>query len=326
MEHKLRRMLWGVVLGVVVYAVLVFSSDAEATFKAMRAIEAKTWAMVLGLVMVNYLLRFIKWQLYLRALGFEVRPYPSLLISLSGMVMSVTPGKLGEVFKSALLHRYDARIAPAASAPVVLVERLTDLLGLVVIGAAGAGLLPYGYGLLGLTVALVIAALGVVHSPRLVERLLIMGSRGPKLTALMTRLGDAYKSAQRLLGMGLLLGTTALSALSWSMEGVALWIFAQALGGAEGQGLSLLAALAVYAVGTLAGALSFLPGGLVVMEAGLIGGMLAVGMAQDKAQAAALTTLIRLSTLWFGVGLGLVALTCFERWIRARAGRAQADK
>src|SRR6185503_20386935 len=70
----------------------------------------------------------------------------SLLVFLSGFVLTVTPGKLGEVFKSAVLAAVH-QVPAARTAPIVVAERLTDVIGvvlLIVAGSAGfSGGLPW---------------------------------------------------------------------------------------------------------------------------------------------------------------------------------------
>ena len=65
-------------------------------------------------------------------------------------------------------------------------------------------------------------------------------------------------------------------------------------------------AVFVYAVAMLAGALSFLPGGLGGTEAVMVGLLIWKGVFLPEAVAA--TILIRLTTLWFAVFLGVIAL------------------
>jgi uncharacterized protein (TIRG00374 family) len=80
--------------------------------------------------------------------------------------------------------------------------------------------------------------------------------------------------------------------------------------------------MVIYAATTIAGALSFLPGGLGVTEASMT--MLLVhGAAHvDKATAVDATLLTRLATLWFAVLLGLVCLA----FARARIARLTGRK
>src|SRR4029450_7817178 len=63
----------------------------------------------------------------------------------------------------------------------------------------------------------------------------------------------------------------------------------------------------VFSLGSLVGALSFLPGGLGVAETSMTGLIQGVGDGARPAAVAA-TVLIRLATLWFAVVLGLAGL------------------
>jgi len=63
------------------------------------------------------------------------------LVPILCLAMSVTPGKLGELFKCLMLKReVDARYA--ATVPVVLDERLTDLVAVVLLAAVGVARCP----------------------------------------------------------------------------------------------------------------------------------------------------------------------------------------
>jgi uncharacterized protein (TIRG00374 family) len=72
-------------------------------------------------------------------------------------------------------------------------------------------------------------------------------------------------------------------------------------------------AILIYAVTTVAGALSFLPGGLLVTEAGMTLLLVQSARGVDEPTAVAATLLIRLATLWFAVLIGLIALTALRR-------------
>jgi uncharacterized protein (TIRG00374 family) len=74
----------------------------------------------------------------------------------------------------------------------------------------------------------------------------------------------------------------------------------------------------IYAGTTIAGALSFLPGGLGVTE-GTMAMLLVSGSARlDRSTALDATLLTRFATLWFAVALGLVCLAIARRRVRAR--------
>ena len=242
------------------------------------------------------MLRFWRWQRYLARLEIEVPPGRSFSIFVAGLSGTITPAKLGEVLKCALLQR-SFGVPVRRSVPIVLAERVTDASGVVVLAvAAGAG--TNRWPLLALALAGVAAIVLVVRSP-LLER--------------FSRLGEAPEAARALLETRLLLGMTVLSAVSWFFECLAAYVCVRGLH----LDLSLVDTVVVFSVGSLAGALSFLPGGLGVAEGSMTGLIQVLGDV-PKAAAVAATVLIRVATLWFAVALGLVGLAVEEWQYRRR--------
>ncbi len=107
----LRRMLLD--LRVLVPAVLtlavVFAFGVyvrpRALLKALRGFDRFYLLPILALALANYVLRFARWQYFLRVVGLHIERRRSLGIFFSGLAMSVTPGKLGELFKCLMLKR-----------------------------------------------------------------------------------------------------------------------------------------------------------------------------------------------------------------------------
>jgi uncharacterized membrane protein YbhN (UPF0104 family) len=280
-----------VVLGLGLYADFGRLGDELGSFRW------ELFPLALALTALNYVIRFWRWQRYLARLEIEVPPIRSFAIFVAGLTMTITPAKLGELLKCALLRRSFA-VPVRRSAPVVLAERVTDATGVVVLVVAG-GAGTRSWPLIVLAVGGVIAVVAIIRSP-LLER--------------FARLGEAPGAARALLGTKLLLGMTALSAVSWLCECLAAYVCVRGLR----LDLSFPDTIVVFSVGSLAGALSFLPGGLGVAETSMTGLMQVLGDV-SKAAAAAATLLIRVATLWFAVALGLVGLAVEERLARRSA-------
>src|SRR5262245_53538578 len=95
-----RRLVLVVLLGVLIYAVLVVARGVGSVAATFRGYAWWTFGAACTLAFTNYLLRFLKWEYYLAVLGIRGVPKgESLLTFLSGFVLTVTPGKVGEVFK-----------------------------------------------------------------------------------------------------------------------------------------------------------------------------------------------------------------------------------
>src|ERR687885_1044332 len=159
------RLILGLILGVLVVAALSVYADFTKMVNVLRNFEWWLLPLILLFTLFNYALRFYKWDVYLRLIGATgVSKRDSLLIFLSGMAMAMTPGKVGEVLKSYLLKQ--VRGTPiAASAPIVVAERLTDGLAMMVLASAGLVLFDYGRPVL-VGIALFVAAFLFVFQNR----------------------------------------------------------------------------------------------------------------------------------------------------------------
>lgn len=302
-----RRAIGGtILLALVVYVVLGLSTEIGHTRSVWASLRWGFIGAVFGLSLVNYFIRFCNWQFYLSSIGIRnVRRLDSLLIFIGGFGMGITPGKVGEVVRSLLLkERYDIPISKTGS--LVLVDRLTDVLALLLIGGIGMVQLRYGFKVFAVLALFALGLLVVLSSKRLSHALLRLLKRLPVLARHEEKLESLYDSVYTLLQPKRLWLIMLLSILSWSCEAVGFYLVFQALG----IGIGMYFAFFIYSFSTLIGAVALLPGGLGLTEGSMTG--LLVLLHVDKGAAAAATVLIRLATLWFGLCLGLLCLGTLE--------------
>lgn len=309
----LSRLVLGLCLGLATFVGFGLWADFRKIGDAIRSFDAWYLLPVLALSLANYLSRAWRWHYYLKAAGIPVPAGLSTEVFFSGLALSITPGKLGEVIKVGLLAR--TVNAPAARVfPVVVTERLLDLVAVLALTAVGIGRFGQGMGVLiaGLVVTVgFFAVLATKPGTRLVFKVVGLVLRR-KVGA---EAADESHSVQRALlsGRPLAIGL-AIALAAWLAEALGLWLVVM---GFEGSSLDPVLGTFVYASGTLAGAVSFLPGGLVATEATLTG-MLSpavFGALPTEAAAVAATLVIRIATLWFAVGLGVVGLLRVRRRI-----------
>jgi uncharacterized membrane protein YbhN (UPF0104 family) len=307
----LRKLLLPVVLAAVVLAGLAIYSGLGGLSAGLRTFNFWLLAPVLLLALTNYAVRFVRWEYYLRVVGLRLPLRNSLGVFGSGLAMAITPGKFGELFKSALL-KDEGSAAVSASAPVVIAERLSDLAGVVLLLAFASAWFPQGrpFALAAAVLIVVVVAL-VWHSPRLTERVAdrLLGRRWPGWRDTASRAHGSFLLLVR--GRALIVGLS-LGVLAWAAECLA---FVIVLRGLPGAAQPLLAATFVYTLATLGGAVSMLPGGLGVTEGSMAGLLVALQVSRDSASAAVL--IIRACTLWFAVGLGLVIYVFYRRFVRS---------
>jgi uncharacterized protein (TIRG00374 family) len=250
---------------------------------------------------VNYGLRFVRWQTYLKVLGHPMPWRPSLNIYLAGFALTTTPGKAGEALRGVLLKRWGVPYPQSFAA--FFSERLSDLFAVVLLTLFGLSLYPEALPMIVVGVALVMVCLLVLSQRRLLERLTLrVPAEGGKVIGLLRHLLQVLLHAQQCHRLRLMLGLTLLSVIAWSAEALAFdWILKW-----MGADIPLTFAVFVYALAMLAGAVSFMPGGLGGAEAVMVGLLVWKGM--NSADAVAATVLIRLATLWFAVAIGALML------------------
>lgn len=265
----------------------------------------KWWVLppCLGLAFLNYVIRFTKWHYYLSILEIPLKRSVSFQVFLAGMVMTATPGKFGEVFKSYLVKEINGTPL-SKSAPIVLAERLTDFIAFLIMALLGVTLLPDGEIVFGVSVGAVGLILVLVSWKSAAEAIITFSSRFPVVGSHTDKIRTAYESAYRLIAPLPLLWATFISVFSWFCECLAFYLVLWGFGSP----LPLLPATFIYAFGTIMGALLMTPGGIGPTE-GTIGGLLIVLQHVPNGIAASATLIIRICTLWFAVAVGLIALT-----------------
>jgi len=313
------RIIVSLALALLVLIGLSLFADARKLTTALRDFN---WALVVPILLcscMNYAIRFGKWQYYLHLAGVRNLPAPlSARIFVSGFSMAVTPGKVGEVLKS-LLVREATGVPIATTAPIIVAERLTDGVAMLVLAAGGLAVFRYGVPVIA-TIAVGAALLyAVLLQPRLMRHLIAAGERVPLLQKIVIPLQTFYETTYRLMAPRQFIFASAIGVFSWAFECVEFFLILIGLGFAGTWHLALLATF-VLAAATLIGSVSLLPGGLGAAEISVTAMLLALGpkpqMTHDIAVAA--TLLIRFGTLWFAVLLGVIALATVRKLLHRR--------
>ena len=309
-----RAIVLSAATGVAVYIVIAAYTGWGKVASELARFSWRAAAIGFALAAANYLLRFAKWELYLRRLGVRIPLGHSLQIFLSGFSLTVTPGKVGEVLKAYLL-RESHGVPMARTAPTVVAERATDLLALVALALVGVEALGGNARILWAAVGLVGVLVALASWRRFAHWLIDIAARLPMLGRLAPKLREFYDATAVLLRPTPLLLATLLSIAAWACECLAFWVVLHGFPGADA---SLKLCTFIYAAMTIAGALSFLPGGLGVQEGGMVALLVSTAHGVGGPTAAAATFVTRLCTLWFAVAVGLVALSTMKRGVDLR--------
>ncbi len=299
--------------------VLAFILARKPLHEAWQVFDRSLILPVLALSLLNYWLRFAKWDFLLKALKIRVPFVSNARIYFSCLTMVVTPFRLGEVYKLVFLRRQHGHSIQSTT-PVLLVDRITDafaltLLALVGIGSGQKNLQPR------LIALLLVTLLGgfLLGRPWVQKLMLRLLRKIPWTAKRADSLGEALRDGARLFSTAKLLPALLLSLGAWFAECVGLYLILVGLG----TSIPLVQASWIYAGSTIAGNLTLLPGGLVGTEALLIEILRQSGITLATATAA--TLLVRGATLWFAVLLGLVVTFTSRRELRWKELRRETD-
>ncbi len=266
---------------------------------------------VLGLTLLNYGLRYLKWHYLLGRLGIHVPHRTNVWIFVTGLAMVISPAKAGEVVKPWLV-----RVCTGApihqTLPALVAERGTDGIAVVILAAVGVTtFMAEATELIFGTIAAIVAVLALISVRPLAKGVIDVVRRIGPLRGIADGLDESYEATRTVLAPVPFAVTLAMSLVAWFAECVGYWLVFVGLNVST---VGLDAATFLYAFATVFGAPS--PGGMGMADAALVEG--AVQILQVSAPVAlAAALLVRVATLWFGVLLGACVLLRLESVIES---------
>jgi len=303
MPRLRNRLLIGFALGILVMLALAFWSDFSSLQKILGRFRWGFFPLALACTLFNYVLRFVKWHYYVRRIGAaDLAIADSARLFVAGFPLAMTPGKVGEALKAFWLAEWSG-VPFSRGLPVVLAERFSDGLAVMALSALGVFSVPALWPAFLFVLAASLAVIVLSQFRPLATAVFRWMETWPFVGAKIHPLREFYESGRLLLQPVPLMFAVFLGTVSWLGEGVGFFLILLGLG-FPASGPLLTGAVFALAVSTLVGSASTLPGGLGAAEASITGLLLLTVTTEDAAAGAA-TLLIRLATLWFGVGLGL---------------------
>jgi len=298
-----RSVFISIIAGIGLYFIGIVSTDYEPTKQAILSFPVEGWLIILGLSLVNYLLRFLRWDIYIQTLSkIRIKKKYHLAYYLGGFALSTTPGKAGETIRSLYLIHHGITFTQSIS--VFFVERFLDLLTITLLSFAVVYLFSDYTLIVIITTVVAISLLPLMHSQFFINGLTTLSTKlhNKRLSGIISHLTNLLQSSSQLLKNRMLYGGLGIGMVAWAAEGIGLWILLHYLG----QDIAIMAAVGIYAIAVLVGALSLLPGGLGTTD--VVMAILLVSLGIDHATAVAATLICRVATLWFAVLLGFIMI------------------
>jgi len=305
-----KKILLSVTFGAIVFLAFSIYADFGNLLISFSKFNWYWLPVILSLSFANYVVRFFKWQYYLRILNIRIKPYKSILIFFSSFIMSVTPGKMGEVLKSFLLKE-ETGTPVSVSAPIILAERITDFLSIVILCLVGAVVFDYGRDIVILTGVFFLLLTVVLSSRKLSLKIIYLFEKIKFTSKHAEKLYTAYESTYNLIKLKPLLIVVGMSVVAWFFECLGFYIVLRVFTSITNIEVTVLTATFIYTFSTLIGAIAMLPGGLGATEASITGLLIFLKIPKDISVAA--TIIIRVATLWFAVLVGVIAVQIYGK-------------
>ena len=285
-----------------IYAIFLFISDFSIISEKISNFKINYLPLILFFVSASWTPLFIKWHFLLKNCEIHVPLKKSILVFLSGPAFEITPGQIGALVKSQIL-KTSSNIPRTKTVPIIVVEKVYDLIGAVlasIIGIVILGMEPY----LIITAILVLVTIFFFVYYRPASEIFFKQITKRKFfSKYVENISDFYEIVHKSTNVKVATICILLALTYWFMVSAAAYYTLIAF---DINILDYLKVLAIYATSTLLGAISFIPAGIGITEGSITGLFTLNGI--DVSTALILSVMIRVLTLWYTVGVGFVAL------------------
>ena len=296
------RLILVLVAVVGIYAIFLFISDYNIISEKISNFKINYLPLILFLVSASWAPLFIKWHFLLKNCEIHIPLKKSILVFLSGPAFEITPGQIGALVKSQIL-KTSSNIPRTKTVPIIVVEKVYDLIGAVlasIIGIAVLGMEPH---LIIIAILVLVTIFFFVYYRPASEIFFKQITKRKFFSKYVENISDFYEIVHKSTNVKVATICILLALTYWFMISAAAYYTLIAF---DINILDYLKVLAIYASSTLLGAISFIPAGIGITEGSITGLFTLNGI--DISTALILSVMIRVLTLWYTVGVGFVAL------------------
>ena len=284
------------------YAAFFIASDIKTVYDKITSFKIEFLLIIIPLVTTGWFVLFARWHLLLKNSKILIPKKDSLLIFFSGFALTIIPGKVGELIKSQLL-KTKFEVPRSKTVPIVMLEQMYTLIGLVIISFFGIWFFELGAYVLGFFTALLIFAFILISSKKVFNKLIAIFEKRKFTSRFVDPLSSSYDIIKKSTKGPITFYASALTTVFWLIEAVVVYFVLLAFGV---ENMEFLMVIPTYTTSLMLGFLSFLPMGLGVVEGSLASFFSLQGI--EVSLSLTIVIIIRIFTRWYGVAVGFVAL------------------
>lgn len=290
-----------IVLIILFYVLFAVFSDLDKIKINFQKINLYYLALILPLMIFAIFLRSLLQRFLLNSIGIPLSIKQNFLLFLAGLSMLITPAGSGQMIKSIFIQRqYNYPLAK--SLPLVFAERFFDFLSIITIVLIT--LIIY-FSVTSLFIVLACSTILITifiaaKNTKILSFLKKLMNKIPFLRNVIPKTSEFDDSVKKLLESSLIIKAWAFDISIFLLEGFVIYLGILSFN----IDLGYLQTFQIYYTSVLFGTVSFLPGGVGVLEGTFVGSLL-----QRHFELALITSIIifvRLTTTWFVTGLGFI--------------------
>ena len=292
-----------VIIAVVgLYATFLIASDISTISDKISSFNIEFLPIIISLVTCGWFVLFARWHLLLINSKIFIPKKNSFIIYLSGAALSIIPGRMGELIKSQLL-KTKFGIPRSKTVPIIILEQLYTLIGLVLVSFFGIWLFELGAYVIGFFTVVLVFSFILISSKKSFYKLIAMLEKIKFTSKFVEPLSSSYDTIRKSIRGPIVFYATALTVIFWMLEAISVYFVLLSFGI---DGIEFLMVIPIYLTSLMLGFLSFLPMGLGVVEGSLTSFFSLQGI--EISLSLTLVIIIRLFTRWYSIAVGFVAL------------------
>jgi uncharacterized protein (TIRG00374 family) len=292
-----------VIIAVVgLYATFLIASDISTISDKISSFNIEFLPIIISLVTCGWFVLFARWHLLLINSKIFIPKKNSFIIYLSGAALSIIPGRMGELIKSQLL-KTKFGIPRSKTVPIIILEQLYTLIGLVLVSFFGIWLFELGAYVIGFFTVVLVFSFILISSKKSFYKLIAMLEKIKFTSKFVEPLSSSYDTIRKSIRGPIVFYATALTVIFWMLEAISVYFVLLSFGI---DGIEFLMVIPIYLTSLMLGFLSFLPMGLGVVEGSLASFFSLQGI--EISLSLTLVIIIRLFTRWYSIAVGFVAL------------------
>jgi uncharacterized protein (TIRG00374 family) len=300
-----KNKIWLTILfAIAVYIIMGIYADFDKLSLTISYFQWQYAVIMIVFTTVGYFIRYIKWDLFLKKAGVHMKHRENLFVFFSGLSMIVTPGKFGEIWKGWLIQDISGDEL-SRTVPVIIMDRVTDVMSLVILSFLGVFYYKEGISLLLVLSVLLTGFYCAIRSRSISSKIIaILEKRFGRYAA---NLHLMHETLDKTMEPATFISLSLLNALAWFFECLGLYYVILGFGQSLGIALSTF----IFSFSSLIGGVSMIPGGIGIAEASISGLLMLNDISPELSIGIAL--ILRLGSFWYGAILGFTVYILFRK-------------